>query len=623
VREYVEAKGAGVAEGADESSADEGEKNAGAEEASVDPESQRTDDDLRNECKHLLARKITVLKAIINGGIKVPETRRAALKSAFWPDLFKAELTELDAFGEFDVWELVPRPPGANVVGTRWVYDIKQDAEGNILRYKARLVAQGFSQKEGVDFTDTFAPTMHLKTMRLLLSLAAAKKMDVRQYDVSTAFLHASLKEEVFVAQPPGHVIAGKEGWVYRLKKAMYGLRNAPKAWGDFFQAQLSEQGFVQSQQDECLWTLTAGESVIHILYHVDDSLVVSNDEVLRDVVMTALGKRLKLRDEGPPKLFLGVTITRNEDGSFNLDNRHYIEKIARRFNIDEDAKPVLTPAIYNHIFTDDDLPKTAEEKKEAAQLPFQALVGSLIYAVIIRFDVAEALSDVARFMNVWGVKHFKAAVRILRYLYSTRDRCLSLAPKAKENLVLSAYSDATWMDSRETPGVDDKYKNQYGYCTFVDNCLISWKSKRQKSRAGSSMESEFYAADECAREVVWLRRLLAELGMPQEGPTVIYEDNKACISYSKNNTNHDRTKHIDNRAYQLRDFVKSGNIKLVHVCTTDQLADMFTKHQLQHTFIRHRDRIFDGDVVPPSLPPHQHQRALHCNCLCCFVSGA
>lgn len=301
-----------------------------------------------------------------------------------------------------------------------WVYDIKQDAEGNILRYKARLVAQGFSQKEGVDFTDTFAPTMHLKTMRSLLSLAAAKKMDVRQYDVSTAFLHASLKEEVFVAQPPGHVTAGKEGWVYRLNKAMYGLRNAPKAWGDFFQAQLKEQGFVQSQQDECLWTLTAGESVIHILYHVDDSLVVSNDEVLRDVVMTALGKRLKLRDERPPKLFLGVTITRNEDGSFNLDNRHNIEKIARRFNIDEDAKPVLTPAIYNYTFSDDDLPKTAEEKKEAAQLPYQALVGSLIYAVIIRVDVAEALSDVARFMNVWGVKHFKAAyafcvTRILR----------------------------------------------------------------------------------------------------------------------------------------------------------------------------------------------------------------
>jgi len=143
---------------------------------------------------------------------------------------------------------------------------------------------------------------MHIKTARVLLKLAAMNKVEARQYDVSTAFLHASLEETVYVKQPPGHVVKGKEDWVYRLNKAMYGLKNAPKAYSDHFMGVLTDLGFKQSDADECLWSMKKGKSFLHYLFHVDDILVVSNDFDLRDTMFKALEKLLRIRDEGSSK---------------------------------------------------------------------------------------------------------------------------------------------------------------------------------------------------------------------------------------------------------------------------------------------------------------------------------
>ena len=201
-----------------------------------------------------MSNRITILKTIIKGGVEVPLNRKQALKSALWSDFSKAEHVEIDAFSDLDVWELVDRPSNANMVGVRWVYDVKVDEFGAVQRYKARLVAQGFSQKEGIDYTETIAPTMHVKTARMLLAIAARDNVRVHQYDVSTAFLHADLAETVYVRQPEGHVVKGNEKKVYRLKKAMYGLKNAPKAYSDHFMGILAQLGFTQSKKDECLW---------------------------------------------------------------------------------------------------------------------------------------------------------------------------------------------------------------------------------------------------------------------------------------------------------------------------------------------------------------------------------
>jgi hypothetical protein len=209
-----------------------------------------------------------------------------------------------------------------------------------------------------------------------------------------------------------------------------------------------------------------------------------------------------------------------------------------------------------------------------------------------------------------------------LRYLYATRDRVIHIKPD-RDDLCLSAYSDANWCDPRESGDViDDRYKPQYGFVVFVSGVPVAWTSRRMQSRARSSMESEYYAADEACKEVMFWRALLDELGHTQTEATHLYEDNKACISFSKNNTCHARTKHIDNRAYILRDHVRDGVTELLHVDTNDQLADMMTKAQLKHTFIEHTDRIFNGACTPrESTKGGAHVGV--CHCLSCFVGGA
>jgi len=551
------------------------------------------------------------------------QNRKQALKSALWSDFSKAEhIVEIDAFSDLDVWELVDRPSNANVVGVRWVYDVKVDEFGVVQRYKARLVAQGFSQKEGIDYNETFAPTMHVKTARMLLAIAARDKVRVRQYDVSTAFLHADLAETVYVRQPEGHVVKGNEKKVYRLKKAMYGLKNAPKAYSDHFMGILAQLGFTQSKKDECLWFFKKGKSYVYYLFHVDDIMVVSNNDGMRELFLNELQKRLKIRDEGDISMFLAMKIERKDDGSYTMSQSHYIERMAEKFNVNDNEKCVETPTVYGSMLNGDMCPATSDEKIDAAKLPYQSLVGGLIYVAKTRPDVSFAISDVARFMSCWGAKHFKAALRILMYLYHTRDKCIHIKPD-KNDFLLSAFSDANWCDPRDGGDVvDDKYKPQYGFVVFVSGVPVAWTSRRMQSRARSSMESEYYAADETCKEVLFWRDMLDEIGCTQTKPTHIYEDNKACIAYSKNNTCHARTKHIDNRAYILRDHVRDGMIELLHVDTNSQLADMMTKAQLKHTFIEHTNRIFSG-ACTPSEPTKGGAKVGVCHCLSCFVGGA
>jgi hypothetical protein len=401
----------------------------------------------------------------------------------------------------------------------------------------------------------------------------------------------------------------------------MYGLKNAPKAYSDHFMALLSKLGFVQASSDECLWTLRKGDSYVHNLFHVDDIMCVSNDDNLRAAMFDALASELKIRDEGEISMFLGMRIVRGCDGSFTLSQKSYIEKMAEKFNMC-DMSIVDTPCVYNSKLTRDMCPQTPDEKIAAAQLPFQALVGGLIYAVKTRPDIAFAVSDVARFMNCWGVAHFRAAKRILRYLYSTRDKCLLIDP-VREPFSLVAFCDANFGDDRDSgPEVDDKHKSQGGYLVFLNGSLVSWRSRRHRSRCLSSMESEYYEACEVAKEIVWCRNMMRDIGYVMDEPTVVYEDNKACIAYSKNNTCHDRTAHIDRMAYRLKDWVKDGTIRLCHVSTSDQLADMMTKAQLKCTFNEHVDRILSGPVAKPKLQPGG-EHVTHCNCLTCFVGSA
>jgi hypothetical protein len=587
--------------------------------------------------KKVVARVIRILKMIVKAGVVVPNTRKQALKNLMWPEFARAEKQEIGNFDHHEVWELMQRPKGVNVIGVKWVYDVKVNADGEVERYKARLVARGFGQKEGIDFNETFAPTMHIKTARTLFAIAAREGIEVRTYDVSTAFLHAPLSEDVYVRQPEGFVVKGKEDYVYKLRKAMYGLKNAPRAYSQFFMKILKKMGFVQSKKDDCLWSLMKGDVFVHYLFHVDDILVVANNECVRDACFIALEKNLNIRDEGPisGRKFLGMRVMRLGDGSYTLDQKQYIESMAKHFGVG-DRKRVKSPCTYGEKLTHDMCPTTKEGREIARKLPYQSLVGSLIYACKTRMDVSYAVSNVARYMSCWGEMHYEAALRVLTYLYHDRDRVLTISP-SNNNFTLSVYCDANYADEREghivpaggkghvsddnnilDPVVEAKWKSQGGFVMCLGGCPVSWRSRRHRCRVLSSMEAEYVEATEAAKEVLWFRELMNELGYGMVKPTPLYEDNKGCIAFSKNNTCHDRTKHIDMRRYYLRDLVATGAIEVVHVKSDQQLADILTKAQLVHTFVRQRDVVYSGKEVTVRVMRAERQNGCLCvTCVC------
>jgi hypothetical protein len=573
--------------------------------------------------KKALVNRIRILNIIAeNEGneITIPNDRKEAKKNIRWEGFYNAEVEEVKAFDDLEVWELVPRPKHRRVIGVRFAYDIKIDSiTGKISRYKARLVAKGYAQIEGVDYTETFAPTMHIKTARALLKKAAKHKCIAEHYDVSTAFLHASLKEEVYVEQPEGHEIKGKEDWVYKLNKAMYGLKNAPRAYSDHFQGLLTEMGFKQASSDDCLWVLRRGKSWLYYLYYVDDIMVVGNDEELKELMFLTMKNTLNIRKEGNLEQFLGMVVHMDDEYNYTMDQEHFIKRIAKKFNVTKTTKEIKSPGDPTNKLSSDQLPTTPEEKRVAEKLPFRELLGSLIYVAKTRLDICYHLSDCARFLSGWGVEHYQAAIRILQYLLSTSH--IQLIIKSEDNMNLSIYCDANYGDRRDGGKRNDttgKWRSQGGYIVYLGSTPVGWRSKRHKSTSLSSMESEYMEASEGGKEAIWFRRLMIDLDEEQTQPTELYEDNKACYEFSKNNTCHDRTKHIDQRAYFLRELVKKGEIVVVPVKTKDQLADIMTKAQTIKLFKEQRDRIYSYKTrTVRRLTKRIHKS---CPCVCCFV---
>jgi hypothetical protein len=290
------------------------------------------------------------------------------------------------------------------------------------------------------------------------------------------------------------------------------------------------------------------------------------------------------------------------------LSQTHYIEKLAERFELTDDAK-VMSPGLPEDVLSHSDLPVSEEDQVKAARLPYPALIGSLIYAGLTRPDVVYSISNVAMYMSRWGEKHYAHAMRILKYLYHTRHKTLTYR-KWTGDVVLQCYVDANYGDKRES-GLGDKWRSQGGHLVFVGDCLVSWSSKRHRCVTLSSMEAEYVEATKGAQEVVWMRRLMKDLGYEQKSPTILWEDNKACIAFSKNHTCHDRSKHIDIREHWLRDLVSGLDVRLLHVATAHQLADFLTKHLRTATHILVTDIILGGKPLPKE--GHSFQELVNC----------
>jgi Reverse transcriptase (RNA-dependent DNA polymerase) len=501
-----------------------------------------------------------VVKKAVCGDLIEPKTYKQAVSSPQAKEWLQAMEEELQSIRDNRTWELTDLPANRKPVGSKWVFKLKLNEHGVVARYKARLVAQGFSQKYGVDYDQVFAPVARHTTMRLLLSVAGAKKMAVRQYDVKTAFLNGALTEEIYMKQPVGFASGDK---VYRLRKSLYGLKQAARVWNQLLDETLKRNGFKASQNDKCLYIYKRGVTVCYFFVHVDDVLVASNDEEELTRIMKAVGASFELKDMGAVKSFLGIEVQRDADGHFLISQSKYIEEIAESAGLSK-AKGSKYPMDVGYY------------KLEGTALPsneeYRKLIGMLLYLTTnTRPDIAASVSILSSRVSKPRDVDISEAKRVIRYVKGTKDLKLRLSSNdRKENIY--AVSDASWAEDRM-----DR-KSSSGYYYSVNGGAVSWCSRKQNSVAQSSTESEYIALSEKCKEISWLRRVAEDLDVPVPTSVTIYTDSQSCMSSINNQKFSNRTKHIDTRCHAIKDLVLCGAIVLTYRQTDVNVADMMTK---------------------------------------------
>jgi hypothetical protein len=468
---------------------------------------------------------------------------------------------EFDALQANDTWTVVPRPSGVNLVTGKWVFRHKFKSDGSLDRYKARWVLRGFTQRPGIDYDETFSPVVKPATIRTVLTLAFSHLWPIHQLDVKNAFLHGILNETVYCVQPAGFVDTSRPDYVCRLNKSLYGLKQAPRAWHHRFATHITSLGFIEAKTDSSLFIYSRGTDVAFLLLYVDDIVLTASSTSFLQRIIHALRQEFSMTDMGALHHFLGVSVQR-QSASLFLSQRQYILDILDRAGM-LSCKPCSTPVDTNSKLSANGAAVTDPSS-------YRSIAGALQYLTFTRPDIAYAVQQVCLYMHDPREPHLGAMKRILRYLQGTLDLGLHLHRTLPVDLTV--YTDADWA------GCPDTRKSTSGYAVFLGDNLISWSSKRQPTVSRSSAEAEYRAVANGVAEACWLRQLLQELHHPLRRATVVYCDNISAVYLSSNPVQHQRTKHIEIDLHFVRERVALGEARVLHVPTTSQYADIFTK---------------------------------------------
>lgn len=442
------------------------------------------------------------------------------------------------------------------------LYKHKFDAEGEFEGHKSRLVANGKSQEHGVDFEETFSPVVKPVTIRSVLHVALNSSWPVNQLDVKNAFLHGTLDETVYMSQPPGFVDKSKPDYVCKLKRAIYGLKQAPRAWNARFVKFITNNGFIQSKSDASLFVYRKNGQTAYLILYVDDILVTASSEQLKHTIIDVLKSEFPMKDLGRIHSFLGVSIKYNEKGMF-LNQSHYAEEIIKRAGM-SNCKPCATPVDMKSKLSAD------EGKRVSDATEYRSLAGALQYLTFTRPDISYAVQQICLFMHDPRESHLLALKRVIRYLQGTKAMGLQLLKG--QSMKLTAYTDADWA------GCPSTRRSTSGFCLFLGDNLISWSAKRQPTVSRSSAEAEYKGVANAVAESCSLRNLLLEMGCPVKHATVVFCDNVSAVYLSCNPVQHQRTKHIEIDIHFVREKVHMGQVRVLHIPSSLQYADIFTK---------------------------------------------
>nr|CAN64324.1 hypothetical protein VITISV_005640 [Vitis vinifera] len=386
---------------------------------------------------------------------------------------------ELNQFKRSEVWELVPRPSNQSVIGTKWVFRNKMDENDIIVRNKARLVAQGFNQEEGIDYEETFALVARLEAIRMLLALACFKDFILYQVDVKSAFLNGFINEEVYVEQPPGFQSFNFPNHVFKLKKALYGLKQAPRAWYERLSKFLLKKVFKMGKIDTTLFIKTKENDMLLIQIYVDDIIFGVTNVSLCEDFSKCMHSEFEMSIMGELNFFLGLQIKQLKEGTF-INQAKYIRDLLKRLNMEE-AKTMKTP-MSSSIKLDKD-----KKGKSIDSTMYRGMIGSLLYLAASRPDIMYSVCLCARFQSCPKESHLSVIKRILRFLKETMD--IGLWYPKSDNFELIEFLDAHFV------GCKVERKSTSGTCHFLGHSLVSWHSKKQNSIALSTAEVEYIAA--------------------------------------------------------------------------------------------------------------------------------
>ena len=368
--------------------------------------------------------------------------------------------TEIAALEANNIWTLTPLPAAKKPTGCKWVYKIKYKANGSIEQYKAKLVAKGFTQKEGIDYFETFSPVEKMVSVKVLLAVIAIKGW-FSQLDVNNAFLHGDLDKEVYMAFPQGF---HSQGEVFcKLKKSIYGLKQASRQWFAKFSSTLIHPGFIQSKADYSLFTRRHGDIFVVLLVYVDDVLIACNDKAEVDRFKVMLNDKFKLIDLGDLKYFLGLEVARLDKGIALYQRKHTLKLL-------NDAgllgyKYAKTPMEHNL--------KLSKFKGEELKDPshYRRLVDKLLYLTITRPKITFVVHKLSQFMHKPRRPHLDAAHRELQYLKGEPGKGLMFS--SSTDLHLKEFADADWV------ACPDTRRSVTGYNIFISDSLVSWKSEQ------------------------------------------------------------------------------------------------------------------------------------------------
>ncbi|GJV05787.1 putative ribonuclease H-like domain-containing protein [Tanacetum coccineum] len=481
-----------------------------------------------------------------------------ALQDDSWVQAMQEELLQ---FKLQQVWVLVDLPHGMKVIGTKWVYKNKRDERGVVVRNKARLVAQGYTQEEGIDYDEVFAPVARMEAIRLFLAIASFMRFIVYQMDVNSAFLYVTIDEEVYVSQPPGFVDPDHPKKVYKVVKALYGLHQAPRAWYATLSTFLEKHGYKRGTIDKTLFIKRDKKDIMLVQVYVDDIIFGSTKKSWCDEFEALMKSRFQMSSMGELTFFLGLQVKQNKEGIF-ISQDKYVAEILKKFDL-VSVKTAITPMETKVALTKD------EEAVDVDVHLYRSMIGSLMYLTASRPDIMFAVCVCSRFQVTPKTSHLNAVKRIFKYLKGKPN--LGLWYPRESPFDLEAFSDSDY------GGSNLDRKSTTGGCQFLGQRLISWQCKKQTIVATSTTEAEYVAAANCCGQVLWVQNQLLDYGFNFMN-TKIHIDNESTICIVKNPVYHSKTKHIEIRHHFIRDCYEKKLIKVEKIHTDLNVADLLTK---------------------------------------------